>query len=113
MPGRQGPSRLAMVVLLVGGCLPADQGRCTSKAVQSPPGRVAPISSTDHGASSSIRAFPGEGAALAFFPDGETLAIASGVIRLWDLVHGKKLCEVETGFDVGATCKYLAFSPDG
>jgi WD40 repeat protein len=50
-------------------------------------------------------------AALAFAPDGKTLALAAGgALRLWETASGRELCRRETN-QGGITA--LAFSPDG
>jgi len=52
-----------------------------------------------------------EVAAVAFAPDGKTLAAAvGGVVQLWDVAAGRRMARLE-GHAGKVTC--LAFSPDG
>jgi WD40 repeat protein len=59
-------------------------------------------------------AHPGETMALAFSPDGETLATAGlrdGAVRLWDAIDGRPLRALAGHTQAGVWS--LAFSPDG
>jgi WD40 repeat protein len=47
---------------------------------------------------------------LAFTPDGRTLAVADGAVRLWDVDSGREIGRVGAPTDAG---NRVAFSPDG
>jgi hypothetical protein len=51
--------------------------------------------------------------AIAFSPDGKTIASADDEIRLDRLTTGENLSRTRTNFDSSETCRSLAFSPDG
>jgi hypothetical protein len=51
--------------------------------------------------------------ALAFSPDANTIASGEYSICLHDIATGQNLCESETYFNLGESCRCLEFSPDG
>ncbi|MBY0527531.1 MAG: WD40 repeat domain-containing protein [Gemmataceae bacterium] len=52
--------------------------------------------------------------ALAFSPDGKTIASGSGNgVYIWDVASGGKLSSAELESDQAAVCRWLAFSPSG
>ncbi len=72
-----------------------------------------PVSPNGQKPSDLLRVFSGEISAVAFAPDGTTVAIGDKQLRLWDLSTGRELSRSECRFERCEDCQFLAFSPDG
>jgi Tol biopolymer transport system component len=72
-----------------------------------------PVSPSAQNIGDPLRAFSGEISAVAFAPDGVTVATGDEHLRLWDLITGQELSRADCSFDRCVDCQFLAFSPDG